>query len=160
MTNRLKAMYAFIIGMAWAPLSYGQAYEYAELLEKRSYVTIQISPAIFADRDRGFQAKYCDEKDEFICVSSGPFNFAVPRTLSSKTVNWKYDGNFYRLLHKAQVNLLGIDVKAWVIASDQARSKFRFFYSLDRGLLAIAVYTEGGYRMFISTREFGFGKAR
>jgi hypothetical protein len=160
MTINLKMVFAFVMGMAWAPFSYGQAYEYADLFGKRSYLTIQISPAIFADLDRGFQATYCDQKDAFVCVSSEPFNFAVPRTLSSTSENWKYNGNSYQLLHKTQMSVLGFQVKAWVIGSDQAGGKFRFFYSVDKGLLAIAVYAEGGYRMFISTREFGFGKAQ
>lgn len=134
-----------------------ETFEYVDPIDSRVNISIQTSPPTVAFGDIGFSGRLCSKDDRFICVSSEPFFFAVPRRLDSQSRRWEHEGVVYSVIGRKPFDLLGVRSEALQIQSVQGSRKYVFVYSARRGLLAIEGTTPDARRVFVSNKDIGFG---
>ena len=98
----------------------------------------------------------CLEKEPLYCFHSSAMSFAVPRSAPKVGDAWTSRNKRFRVTDEGEFDLLGVRSKVMAIASDDA--PLVFYYSMDRGLLAISrrSSSEGAPDLFISTKGYGF----
>ena len=134
------------------------AFEYVDPMDSRSSLTIETAPPSISIGDVARPAELCADSTGFICLRSSMVNFAVPRTMNDKTKDWNYAGRTYALVSKSDVSILGFQQAGVLqVSSTDGDRKLTFLYSPTKGLLGMRFASKDSSRLYISTREIGFG---
>lgn len=134
-----------------------QSFEYSNLFNAAHEITLQTKPALVASGDRAVDAYFCNADEEFICVDSEWFNFAIPSGKSKLSSEWTRGENAYKLIGSEQLVLLGTRRDVIRIESTQKGKRYRFLYSRRYGLIGFSGEVDGQPVTFISQRVIGFG---
>lgn len=136
-----------------------QSFEYANLFNARHLIAIQVTPPLVASGDRAVDASFCKRADEFVCVTSEWFNFAVPSGKARLPTQWEQGGNEYKLVGSEKLVLLGVRRDVLRIESVQKGLRYRFLYSRRDGLVGFSSEVDGQPVTFMSLRAIGYGAA-
>jgi hypothetical protein len=148
---------AFIGVFVWGRSVAAQSFEYANLFNSKHLIAIQITPPLVASSDRAVDARFCKPVEEFVCVTSEWFNFAVPFGRARLPTQWEQAGNEYKLVGSEKLVLLGIRRDVLRIESVQKGLRHRFLYSRRDGLVGFSSEVDGQPVTFVSQRTIGFG---
>lgn len=151
---------ACLLGYIFCAPAHSQSFDYVNLLNPQHTLSIQISPPIFSGGDRASNAAFCEQGEKYVCISSEPFSFAVPRGEIPNNSAWTHNGHLYRLIREGATEIYGRPMKVWVIESVQDKHRFFYVYSRSHGLLAISSEIDGEKQSFISRKLNGFGLQR
>jgi len=68
---------------------------YTNLYNKKAEAVLQINTDDVILGHMVNSATYCNDVDQYLCISSKGFKFAVPKDMSRK--RWRYDGAEYKI---------------------------------------------------------------
>lgn len=137
-----------------------QSFEYANVLNSKHLVTIQMTPALVASGDRASDARFCKTVDGFVCVNSDWFSVAFPSGNAALPERWEQGGREYRLVGREKLVLLGVRRDVLHIESVHKGQKYRYLYSREHGLVGFSAEIDGQPVTFMSQRAIGFGALR
>jgi hypothetical protein len=138
-----------------APLSFAgifpaSAATYVDLFNTKALLKIETNAVYLTDLGR--EASQCTQSEEFVCIRSRDFNFAVPR--DPARTEWTFEGEHYKVTGHSSENLFGMFVSYTLIAVT-GRTEVTYAYSPIRGVLAIRGKTG---RVFILSGPCGFAR--
>ncbi|MGH8371652.1 MAG: hypothetical protein ACRETO_02835 [Gammaproteobacteria bacterium] len=123
-----------------AAVEFGPTYVYSSIGGGR--IAVRRKESIVMLGDIGLQAKFCDKKSQFYCVSSPALKFAVPKVINKNTKEWIINGEKYEVVAPLRnLQFFGRILKIMVIVSlekdsNGSISSTFFTYSPTYGLLA------------------------
>lgn len=154
--NVYQIFVLIVVAVCGGPVA-AQSFEYANLFNAKHLITIQMTPPLVASGDRAVDARFCKPIDEFICVTSEWFNFAVPSGKTRLPPQWEQGGNKYKLVGSEKLVVLGISRDVFRIESVQNGLRYRFLYSHRGGLVGFSSEVDSQPVTFMSQRVIGFG---
>lgn len=157
--NICQGLVFFFGAIMYAGSVAAQSFDYVNAFNAKHVIAIQMTPPLVASGDRAVGARFCKPVDEFVCVASEWFNFAVPSGKTPLPTRWKHDGNEYLLVSFEELELLGTRRSVVRIESAQNGRRYRFLYSRRDGLVGFSSEVDGQPVMFVSQRAIGFGAA-
>ncbi|MCK9345056.1 MAG: hypothetical protein M0P64_02945 [Candidatus Pacebacteria bacterium] len=86
--------------------------------------------------DVGYDAKFCDAENEFHCVVSKVFEFAVPRN-SILQNKWEFNGSIYKVIQR--IRLRG--ERPALVIEKNGSPKIWYLWSTHRGLMMFDIKT-------------------
>jgi hypothetical protein len=100
----------------------------------------------------------CAPTDRFYCFQSPPVSFAIPKYAIDVGDTWSLKGIGYTVKRIQKISVLGVSADCFVVASMQGKKEIEFFYSEDRGLVAMWFPSRksADSNFFISVKEKGF----
>jgi len=104
-------------------------------------------------------ASYCKKTDEFKCISSKFFTFAIPIELPESNT-WVYKDIHFKYQGLKRLKALGLEKDVYEIVSRDEDVNMKFFYSPNDGLVAFYASLDSGMgKMYFSIDSVGlFGK--
>lgn len=100
-------------------------------------------------------ARYCNAADQYVCVVSKPFVFAIPKTEKGIGKSWSHSGAQYKITSANETPLLGgKSIRYWVVRQQWNGLVTQYAYSDDYGVIAIRA---SGGQQLILLGKCGFG---
>jgi len=79
----------------------------------------------------------CDPGESFFCFDAPALSFSVPKKKLKIGDNWETNGFVYNVDRTQVISALGVSIDCLVVVSSQKGREIHFFYSSDRGLIAM-----------------------
>lgn len=132
---------------------------YVDPLDPRIVVTLERTPDSFGLGDVQFDADYCTDDSENICVKSRGFQFAVPKGFDGNTSGWNVRDAEYHVAEYTELRVFGLEEGVYLIDHAAPEGQLRFIFSPTRGLLGFGGLPENGGRLLLLESVCGFGSS-
>jgi hypothetical protein len=105
-------------------------------------------------------AKFCSERDRYICFATEGLSFSVPRDLSPDASSWLYGKHRYEaVLMPVPFKIFGKTIKVYQIDSKTQDPQMSFFYSKEHGLVGAKILSNNEKALLLLEQGCGFGAA-
>jgi hypothetical protein len=142
------------------PVKKAERYFYENPFDSAKVLAILIDSEEVAVGDRAHNATFCDNHHQYICFSSKPLSFAVPRVPNYRFDTWEWNGMKYKLVKTEAVSLMGHEYSIERIESVQQGMLFKFLYSYQVGLIGFQASKGNLSGTFLMTGNQGFGSTQ
>jgi hypothetical protein len=151
-------LFAALLGLGFSFCAWGQHWRYVDQIDQLNDIVIQRGPNQSSMGHVGFDAGFCDAKEPFFCFHVGTIKFAVPKDSKAFTnkKSWAFDGHEYVISGTKSMNILGQQIQVFYVDSATQSIKLRFYYSAERGLIAIRGLGTEFNRLLILEERCGF----
>lgn len=132
---------------------------YVDPINPRIVVTLERTPDSFGVGDVRFDADYCTDDSENICVKSRGFQFAVPKGFDGGTSDWIVGDVEYHVAEYTELRVFGLEDDVYLIDHSAPEGQVRFIFSPSRGLLGFGGLPANGGRLLLLDSVCGFGSS-
>jgi hypothetical protein len=129
-------------------------------------IIIDGSQSKIGSYDKFNSAYLCSPEDKYLCLESGFWTFAIPKSLHEIRDNaWEFRGKTFKLIEKSKpISILGKDYEVDLITTaynfDNTNKGIMYFYfSYDKGLILLGFKNETDYfgNKYLLQGKCGFG---
>jgi hypothetical protein len=141
-------------------------YRYAGLTRGEAEPLAEYSMSI--DADQGIQwaghagegLRICEDAYTLYCFQGRVISFAVPKKGLDVGLAWANNKRTYKVIEKQNFALMGLRTEVFAIQGDAAfndTANILYYYSVDRGLLAMSILAPRAQKPFLLLTESGYG---
>jgi hypothetical protein len=121
--------------------------------------SIRVKDGKLLGRDTIDDLQICQKDAQFICFYGPAINFSVPRAGVSIGQSWSNAGTEFSAIREESIEILGVKIPVFVIRSKNLGKESYFYYSEERGLIAIKSVDIASdiAHFYVATATCGFG---
>jgi len=108
---------------------------YVSILDSIVYVEFDEEGNSVRFMDSRGPANYCEKKEEYNCVGSKSFSFAIPKEEYAFCGKWEFMGESYECRGEVELELFGKKYSGFRVRSDRGDLVIAILYSFNKGIL-------------------------
>ena len=144
-------------------LSDRNIYSYGDI-KKTGLLTLDVGRKAIYINDYKVSGSFCDSSDNYECVNTQGFRFAVPKNIRNGADKWSLYDNEYEIstVEEKPLQFQSISDLVVIRSTERSGTKLDYFYSPTWGLLGFKQWSKGSDApLLLTTRGCtGFGGSR